>query len=62
MSFVVTVSDLDAAWAAVSASGRPVKMRALETMPWGAREFHMQDLDGCLLRFQARQHDTGARS
>jgi uncharacterized glyoxalase superfamily protein PhnB len=61
VSFVITVDDLDRTWDSVRATEPPVKMRAPEKMAWGVREFHMYDLDGCLLRFQARGPATSAR-
>ena len=51
ISFYIEVEDLDALWAAVEASQPTTRVRAPEDKPWGLREFHIQDLDGCLLRF-----------
>ena len=51
ISFVLTTESIDALWAAVQASDPPTKVRALEMKPWGVREFHILDPDGCLLRF-----------
>jgi hypothetical protein len=62
ISFVVAVSDLDAVWQAVVGGDPPVRLRAPEMKPWGLREFHMYDLDGCLLRFQERSGAGGGRS
>ena len=59
--FVIGVDDLDRTWDSIRATAPPVKMRAPEKMAWGVREFHMYDLDGCLLRFQARGPATSAR-
>ena len=54
ISFVVSVDDVDSVWDAVKASAPPVELKAPESMAWGCREFHMFDLDGCLLRFRSR--------
>lgn len=51
ISFFLAVEDIDALWADVQASAPPTKVRALEMKPWGVREFHILDPDGCLLRF-----------
>ncbi len=51
ISIFIEVADIDALWAEVEASQPPTKVRALEKTPWGLREFHILDPDGCLLRF-----------
>ncbi len=47
----VAVADIDRLWTAVEASEPPTQVRPLEDKPWGLREFHIKDPDGCLLRF-----------
>ena len=51
ISFYVEVEDVDGLWSAVAASAPPTKTRPPEDKPWGVREFHILDPDGCLLRF-----------
>lgn len=58
ISFYIETEDLEALWQAVEASAPATKVRALEDKPWGTREFHIQDPDGCLLRF-GRDLDEG---
>ena len=58
ISFVIDVAEIDRLWAEVEASQPPTKTRAPEDKPWGLREFHILDPDGCLLRF-AQDLDEG---
>lgn len=51
ISLYIEVEDVAALWSAVEASRPATKLRALEDKPWGTREFHILDPDGCLLRF-----------
>jgi len=51
ISFVIDVAEVDRLWAEVEASRPPTKARPPEDKPWGLREFHILDPDGCLLRF-----------
>ena len=51
ISFYIEVAELDLLWQRVEASRPDTKVRAPEDKPWGTREFHILDLDGCLLRF-----------
>ena len=51
ISFYIEVEALDALWESVEASRPTSKVRAPEDKPWGTREFHILDPDGCLLRF-----------
>lgn len=45
------VENLDVYWRQVVASSPPTRFRSMERKPWGMLEFHILDLDGCLLRF-----------
>ncbi|WP_413206926.1 bleomycin resistance protein [Rhodospirillum sp. A1_3_36] len=47
----IAVRNIDPLWHKVYGAGPPTQIRSLETKPWGMREFHVMDPDGCLLRF-----------
>ncbi|MBK1663083.1 glyoxalase [Rhodospirillum rubrum] len=47
----IRVNHIEPLWNRVYQAAPPTPVRSLETHPWGMREFHVQDPDGCLLRF-----------
>ncbi|MBE1236452.1 VOC family protein [Phaeovibrio sulfidiphilus] len=51
LAVYISVEGIDAYWERVFATELPTRFRALGPMPWGVREFHVMDPDGCLLRF-----------
>jgi uncharacterized glyoxalase superfamily protein PhnB len=51
VAIYVSVRDIDPLWERVYRAAPPTRLRSLETKPWGMREFHVMDPDGCLIRF-----------
>ncbi len=51
VAIYIAVRDIEPLWHRVYRSSPPTKIRSLETKPWGMREFHVMDPDGCLIRF-----------
>ncbi|GEO80711.1 bleomycin resistance protein [Pararhodospirillum oryzae] len=55
LALYIAVRGIDALWQRLLTNPPPTRVRALETTPWGMREFHVMDPDGCLLRFGEEQ-------
>lgn len=51
IAIYLSVEGIDRLWDWILSNEPPTQVRALEKMPWGMREFHIMDPDGCLLRF-----------
>lgn len=51
VAIYVAVRGIDTQWQALLRDPPPTRMRSLSTTPWGMREFHVLDPDGCLVRF-----------
>jgi uncharacterized glyoxalase superfamily protein PhnB len=53
VEIVIEVGDVDAAHAAVQASGQPILL-PLKERPWGLRDFRIADPDGYYLRITSK--------